>query len=192
MATFTLGAFASSLTGKSGNVVYARTASGIVVRNLPRVNNPQTVAQHDNRHRMSQAVRAWSDLEPGIAARWRAYAESLAVTDPASGLPKVPKAMNVFTSLYAKLLQLDPTEAPPENPPGNPFFGDSVVVTVSAMGDSQNPSPFPRACAERERGQGVRVVPALYLHPHPQPLLPFVRPPIRRRGSGRRLPQPKP
>lgn len=131
MAKFVLGGLGSSLSGKNGNVVYVRTSGGVVVRNRPRRNNPQTGVQQQNRIRMTKAVAVWSGLDPVLAEAWRRYAAGLAVTDPESGLPRVPKAMNVFTGLYAKLLQLDPSAAPPL-PPGNPFFGDSVVVAVQA------------------------------------------------------------
>lgn len=137
MAKFRLGAFATSISGASGNVVYARTAGGIVVRNRPRRNNPQTPAQQDNRARMARAVVAWSGMDPAVAALWRAYAESLAVTDPETGLPRAPKAMNVFTSLYAKLLQIDPHAGPPAEPPANPFFGDNLAVQVAPAGPGQ-------------------------------------------------------
>ncbi len=120
-------------------------------RVVPR--NPRTADQTRQRNRLARAVATWSGLDPGVRAAWEAYARSLAVTDPESGLPRTPRAMNLFTAQFTKLMQLDPAAAPPLSPPGNPFFGDAVSVTVAPMWLGR-PAPGPQGGPPSPGGVG--------------------------------------
>jgi hypothetical protein len=148
MATLRLGAFASELSGKSGNTVFVRTPNGVVVRDRIIPSDPNTPKQQARRAGMAQAMRAWQDLDPALAAQWRQYAESLARRDPASGAIRAPRAINVYTQLYLKLLQIDPQAPPPSTPPAQPFGGDSAVISVSG-------GPHLRFESDRANGPGV-------------------------------------
>ncbi|RYG26369.1 hypothetical protein EON82_03540 [bacterium] len=44
--------------------------------------------------------------------------------------------MNAFTTLYKRLLTLDPSAPPPLFPPARPFFGDTIEVGVDAPSQS--------------------------------------------------------
>lgn len=130
MATLRLGAFASGLTGKSGSTVFVQTPGGVLVRDRVIPANPQTPSQVAARMRLRKATAAWSNLDPEVVERWEAYAQELAERDPATGFMRSPRPMNVFCALYMKLLTLDPTTSPPQDPPAQPFFGDRASMVA--------------------------------------------------------------
>ena len=134
MASITLGVFSNGLHGKSGSTVFVQTADGTYVRDRIVPHDPRTASQLANRQRLARASRAWSEMEPEQVQAWESYAQSLATRNPATGQWRSPRPMNLFTTLYSKLLQLDSASLPP-SPPATPFFGDVVAVSVDATDD---------------------------------------------------------
>lgn len=124
--------FGVKLHGKVGDVVFAQTRNGLVIRARTVPRNPRTPAQTAARARFARASAAWAALSPAQLAAWRAYADTLQRVSPAGGPPYVPTANNVFTSLAAKFLQVTPDGDIPMDPPATPFFGDGIVVTAAA------------------------------------------------------------
>lgn len=124
--------FGLKLHGKVGNVVFAQTRNGLVVRPRTTPRDPRTAAQTASRQRLARASSAWRTLSPAQFAAWRAYAQTLTRVSPVGGPPYVPMPHNVFTALAAKFLQVSPDGDIPLDPPAAPFFGDGIVVTATA------------------------------------------------------------
>lgn len=123
VARATAGVVVGELSGKAGNAVFVQTARGLVVRGLPRVNNPQTSSQCAIRGVFAEASRAWKGLTPAQAEAWRTYALAQ---------PGGRSAYALFVGLTAKYLQLHPQGAAPVNPPSHAFFGDGLAVAASS------------------------------------------------------------
>lgn len=149
MAGLSLGVFSSGLSGKSGNTVFVQTPGGTLVRERNVPFDPKTANQVIARQRMTRASVAWSEMEPEQVELWEDYAQSLAQRNPSTGQWRSPRPMNLFTALYVKLQQLDPASPPPAAPPANPFFGDSINVSV---GSADGTVTF---TANRPNGEGV-------------------------------------
>jgi hypothetical protein len=133
MAKVIADGFGIRLHGKAGNVVFAQTRFGLVVRPRTIPRNPRTPAQMASRDRLTRASAAYRALSPAQLAAWAAYARTLTRTSPVGGPPYVPAAQNVFVGLAAKFLQVNPGESIPLDPPAAPFFGDGITVTASAV-----------------------------------------------------------
>jgi hypothetical protein len=133
MAKVIADGFGIKLHGKAGNVVFAQTRFGLVVRPRTVPRNPRTPAQLASRDRLTRASAAYRALTDAQLAAWSAYARTLSRTSPAGGPPYVPAAQNVFVGLAAKFLQVNPGESIPLDPPAAPFLGDGITVTASAV-----------------------------------------------------------
>jgi hypothetical protein len=131
MALFQLGAFGVSLRGKSGNTVFAKTKSGIVVRDRVIPSNPNTDAQLLVRRYMTVATNTYSNLSPAHQAAWKQYATRFKKRSK-SGVLKEQSAINVFAALATKYLLVNNGGEPPEDPPLSNYTGDSITVTATA------------------------------------------------------------
>lgn len=159
MAGLSLGVFSSGLSGKSGNTVFVQTSGGTLVRDRNVPFDPKTANQVVARQRMTRASVAWSEMEPEQVELWEDYAQSLAQRNPATGQWRSPRPMNLFTALYVKLQQLDPSSPPPAAPPATPFFGDNVSVSVgSSFADLHPPTPSSSNSRSSLQEEGEAVV----------------------------------
>lgn len=131
MATMTPTILAAGVSGKAGNVVFVNTAKGMYIRPRVRPRDPQTPAQQASRDRMAKAARAWSDLPEEAFAAWTRYAKSLQSFNRTTGRLVAPRAMNLFSACYGKLLQIDPEAAPPLTPPSRTFTGDGLSLSLA-------------------------------------------------------------
>ena len=107
------------------------TPDGCIARTHVRGRQPNTPAQFRVRSRQTRTAQAWSDLDDASDARWRRFAESLAVTDPRTGVTTGPRPDNLFGAHYSRMLLVDPSAEPPGFPPATTFFGDAISVALS-------------------------------------------------------------
>lgn len=131
MALFKMGAFADSLRGKSGNTVFKKTKSGIVVTDWVIPTNPDTLAQRTIRNDFTRATQTFATLTSSQVAAWKVYASKFTMRTKAGKL-RQKNAINVFASLATKYLQVNPTGTIPVNPPTSAFSGDNITVSASS------------------------------------------------------------
>jgi hypothetical protein len=132
MAKAELGVLLQDLRGKAGNVVFQKSRDGLVVKPRVKGTNPRTPAQLAVRSYLTRAAQAYQALTPTQALAWRNYASTQVKRNPVSGKTYNPTAMNAFTELASKFLQISPTGTIPLTPPANPFYGDTITVTATA------------------------------------------------------------
>ena len=130
MALFKLGAFAESLSGKSGNTVFVRTKSGTVVRDFVIPTNPDTAAQQGIRSYFSRATSTFRNMTSSQVKSWDVYASQFTTRTRAGKLRK-REGINVFTALTTKFLQVTPSGTIPMTPPTTAFVGDTITVTAT-------------------------------------------------------------
>lgn len=118
------------MSGTTGNIVYARTEGGTLMKQRPLVFYPNTPKQRDVARNLRKANWAWRGLNLEQVRRWRNYAASLKSRNPQTGLLVAPKAVNVFVGLATKFLQMHPDAPIPLEPPEGRFLGDIVRVSV--------------------------------------------------------------
>lgn len=131
MALFKPGPFASTVRGKTANMVLAQTESGIVIRDHVIPKNPRTAAQVDLREDFAKATRTWETLSAARVISWNNYGEDQTRRTKA-GKVRTKNGFNVFTGLATKFLQVNPNGNIPLDPPSAPFSGDSVTLTATA------------------------------------------------------------
>jgi hypothetical protein len=118
------------LSGKSGSVVIADTKSGLIIRPRTRPKNPKTPAQESVRLHLSTSATLFKNMTPTQLLNWRTYASNLTRQNPVTGKKYAPAAMNVFTGLASKYLQVTPNGTVPMTPPTSDFTGDKPTVTA--------------------------------------------------------------
>lgn len=136
MATLTTGAGFGPMSGRLGNVVLANTADGVIMRGRPDRFDSSSPAQSQIERYMTLANQFWRKLTTPQFEAWQAYARSLGTRDPATAQVRAPKAVNVFTGLTIKYLQLHGGFTAPLDPPEGVFLGDVVKVAVTGSGAS--------------------------------------------------------
>ena len=119
------------LAGTANGVTVARGRTGLVTQNAPRYRRAISPLQAAAMARMDVAGSAWEGLSEESVAEWRRYARSIVRTGDVSGKKYNPLAFNVFSGLFCKLLQIDPSAAVPEWPPSAPMPLDRIGVAVS-------------------------------------------------------------
>lgn len=130
MAKLRTSAGFSGLSGRTGNMVFAQTQYGTILREPPTPPRNRTAAQEQVGRNLRRANAAWRALtQPQIDA-WQVYCLSLSAENRETGLPVVPQAPHVFLGLACKILQMDEDAAIPVAPPSQPFYGDSVRCSV--------------------------------------------------------------
>jgi len=130
MALFKMGAFADTLRGKSGNSVFSKTKSGIVVRDHVIPTNPKTAAQQGIRNGFRTGSQTWSTLSAARVAAWNTYAAKFTTRSKGGKLRK-KRGIDVFTGLATKFLQVSPSGSVPLDPPTSAFLGDVITVTAT-------------------------------------------------------------
>lgn len=120
------------MSGRLGNVGYANTEYGVVVRSLPAGGAEPTLARLRLRWAMKDANRVWQELSAEEAEAWQAYARGLRKRNPQTGLETVPKGVHTFTGLAVKYLQLHGGRDVPKTPPVGAFLGDTVDVLLGS------------------------------------------------------------
>ena len=123
-------------SGALGNVVFAQTQGGTVVRGRPRGSRERSPKQIEQGLRLGIVHHAWNALDDVEAEAWRVYALGHAVRNPATGGMRIPSAYSLFSGLGAKFLQVHGGFAVPSLPPLGRFAGDALSVAV-AKGDER-------------------------------------------------------
>ena len=121
-------------SGVLGNVVYAQTQGGTVVRGRPQGSRERSPKQIEQGRRLGTVHHAWNALDDAEAEAWRVYALGQAARNPQTGGMRIPSAYSLFSGLGAKYLQVHGGFVVPSLPPGGRFAGDALSVTV-AKGD---------------------------------------------------------
>src|SRR5437870_102608 len=132
MAQGSLGVLFNSIRGKAGSVVFARSKDGTVIRPRVSARNPRTPAQVAVRVALSKSAAAYKTMTTAQVSNWQAYAITITKHDPRTGKSYFPSAMNAFTALAAKFLQVSPTGTIPLTTPASPFSGDTITATAAA------------------------------------------------------------
>lgn len=130
MAKAELGVLLQDLRGKAGNVVFQKSKEGLIVRPRVRGTNPNTPAQVAVRTSLTRASQAYEALNPTQYLAWKNYASTQIRHSGAKSYS--PTAINAFTELAAKFLQVNPTGTIPLTPPSTEFIGDTITITASA------------------------------------------------------------
>ena len=130
MAKAELGVLLQDLRGKAGNVVFQKSSEGLIVRPRVRGTNPNTPAQIAVRSYLTRASQAYEVLTPVQVLAWKNYAST--IVKHTGGKSYSPTAINAFTELAAKFLQVNPTGTIPVAPPANPFSGDTITISATA------------------------------------------------------------
>lgn len=170
MAILKTGGGIGAMSGRVGNVVYANTDSGIVVREMPRRHGQISERQQARVDALVRAGQLWRELTFEQAEAWRAYSLGLAARNPNTGLLRVPRAVNVFVGLAAKYMQIHGGWEAPTDPPSGKFLGDGVGVAIAAgpgeivfTGDSVNrPGVLTELLAQRLPAPNNRPQPTGY------------------------------
>lgn len=116
MAKAKNGIAVAGLHGRLGNVVLQRAGEGLVVREMVVPYDPRTPAQLASRNRMQDVAAYWSRLGDAERAAWAEFAPE--------------RTYQAYLGLTSKWLARHPGEEPPTMPPGSPFFGDAVEITL--------------------------------------------------------------
>lgn len=122
------------MSGKVGNMVFARTELGTILRERPMGRRRDSDAQTQVAGNLRKANWAWNDLEWEQVQAWQVYAAKLKRRNPETRLLVAPRAVNVFIGLATKFLQIHPNGVIPRDPPQGRFLGDIIEVAVSADG----------------------------------------------------------
>ena len=131
MARATAGVGFGTMSGAMGNVIFAQTQDGMVARERTRGNRHRSPAQMVQDARMAFANYAWRSLTFEQATEWRAYAQSLATRNPATGGLRVPPAYGLFAGLSMKYMQAHGGTVAPSLPPEGRFNGDLLNITIA-------------------------------------------------------------
>lgn len=131
MALFKMGAFADTIRGKSGNTVFKKTKSGIVVTDLVIPTNPDTLKQRTIRNDFTRSTQTFATLTTSQLNAWKVYASKFTMRTKGGKLRK-KTAVNVFAGLATKYLQVNPGGTIPTNPPATAFTGDAITVSASS------------------------------------------------------------
>lgn len=131
MALLKLGAFADSLSGKSGNTVFRKTKSGTVVSDHVIPDNPNTLAQQGVRNNFSRATTNFSNLTDAQVAAWNEYAGHFTHRTKGGKL-RAKQGINVYAGLVSKMLQVNSGATLPTAPPDSAFTGDSITITAES------------------------------------------------------------
>lgn len=107
------------ISGKVGNVVFARYGDALIVREYVIPRNPRTAAQIASRNKFAQASLLWKGLTPAQFDTWQAFSATQ---------KKAPYL--VFMSLTRKWLAVNPSRTPPLTAPTAPFVGDASALSV--------------------------------------------------------------
>lgn len=130
MAKAELGVLLQDLRGKAGNVVFQKSKEGLIVRPRVRGTNPNTPAQVAVRTSLTRASQAFEALTLTQNLAWKSYASTIIRHSGAKSYS--PTAINAFTELAAKFLQVNPSGTIPLTPPATQFNGDTITITASA------------------------------------------------------------
>ena len=120
----------NGISGRAGSADFANTKNGTLMKAKSRPNNPNTPAQQAVREDLSQVTRTYSTLTDDQLDEWRDYAKNNPRSSKRTRSKRPLSAINVFTALSTKFLQINPGGTPPVTPPAATFTGDTVTVTA--------------------------------------------------------------
>jgi hypothetical protein len=130
MAEVVPGGLFPPIKGRVGNAVYYQTADGrTFVRERPRVANPRTPAQTEQRANFDAAVALYRNLSLAEVDAWREWARQPGPDGPGA---RRARANTAYLSLALHFMRLNPGQWPPRLPPSSRFLGDHVAVTAAA------------------------------------------------------------
>ncbi len=132
MAKVILSSAIQQLSGKAGTTVFVKGRSAQIMKARTKGKNPKTAAQTAVRNNHATSARAYKAMTPAQLANWGAYAATLTKKNKITGQSYTPTAINAFTGLADKFLQITPGGAIPMTPPVAGFNGDTP--TISAAG----------------------------------------------------------
>jgi len=132
MAKVRMGTVLGALSGKTGNAVFATMPDGsTVMRQRVAPCYAPTSAQVGVQDRIRAAGRAFSALDDEQYDLWVDYARHVAQMRGNRESNYDVKPVNIFISLSAKVLQVNPDATIPTTPPTFDFTGDGISVRVS-------------------------------------------------------------
>ena len=132
MALVKLSPFALEVSGKMGNLSFASTKEGTVMRQRIIPKNPNTPAQQVARAAFSRATKAWGNLTTAQVTAWNAFALTYTNTEETTDKQYFSDGFNAFVKLSAKFLAVNPSGTIPTLPPTSSFGGDLAKVNVAA------------------------------------------------------------
>lgn len=167
MAFLRLGAFADSLSGKSGNTVFRKTKGGTVVSDHVIPDNPNTLAQQGVRNNFRRATTNFSTLSDAQVQAWNTFAGNFTHRTKGGKL-RAKSGINVYAGLVSKMLQVNPSATMPTAPPSSAFTGDSITITAES--ETTGTVTF-TASAANASGITTELLlqPLRNSHRHPQP-----------------------
>ena len=126
----------ADLRGTMGNQVMVGTRGGLALRRKAQYRYVPVGRAADQAARFKSVSALWSELSYDAVQAWRAYADTVLLTDRISGSRYSPTAFNAFVGLATKFVQVNPGEPVPLLPPVGEFLGDSVQVSTSVVGSA--------------------------------------------------------
>lgn len=136
MGIFSPSALVGEIRNKVGSSVFTRGRSGATVRLRVKPRNPRTSAQESVRANLTDSSRAFKALGSSDLALWQSYAQSITRHNRVNGTAYHPSAMDVFSGLSSKFLQITPGGTIPTTPPTAPYEPDTITVTsADSVGD---------------------------------------------------------
>ncbi|MEQ1822909.1 MAG: hypothetical protein ABL949_10375 [Fimbriimonadaceae bacterium] len=84
------------------------------------------------RESLRRASQTFKGFTPTQVQAWSNYAGGVVHHNPVNGVAYSPTALNAFTTLATKLLQINPSGTIPSTPPTTAFAGDTITISVVA------------------------------------------------------------
>lgn len=120
------------VSGKAPEFMIVSTKRGMVARKLPTYKRTLSPAQAAAASRLSEAITVWNAMRREQTQEWAVYAKTVTKNDPFTKIEYSPSAVNAFTGLATKFLQVNPGDTIPTTPPEEPYGGDDVMITARA------------------------------------------------------------
>jgi len=132
MAKVKLNATVEQFSGHTGNAVFVASREGTVMRQRVAPSQPNTPSQLAARERLRKTARQFKAFTAAQKSAWKAYGEQSVHADHVTFKRTSSTAVNSYTRLATKFLQVSPNGTPPTSPPTTPYAGDKISVTAAA------------------------------------------------------------
>ncbi|HRK20793.1 MAG TPA: hypothetical protein PLX06_03250 [Fimbriimonadaceae bacterium] len=130
MSKVAFSAMLNEASGRMGNVVYARSRSGVATRTRPKYKqfpHPEAAAA---RGRMEHAAQVWRTFDGPEYFAWNAYAKTIRLTNSLTAQAYSPLAYNAFIGLATRFLLANPDGEIPRFPPAADYLGESITLEI--------------------------------------------------------------